>query len=366
MFVFLEKYRKGEIMNETKMKAAVMTGLHQIAIREVDIPKISADDVLVQVDYVGICGSDLHYFEEGRIGDFIVECPYVLGHEVGGTVVEIGDHVHHLKIGDRVALEPQITCGKCEFCKSGRYNLCPDVEFFATPPIGGVFQEYTVHPADLCFKLPDEVSTMEGALIEPLSVGLHAAHQGNAHLGQSVVVTGTGCIGLMSLLACKAYGVSKLINTDLFDSRLQKAKDIGADYIINSRETDVVEKIKELTDGKGTDLAIDTSGSEIAINQLIQAAKPGSTIVLVGYSKTGYMNLDISSVINKELTLKSVFRYRNSYPLAIAALQSKQIDVTKIVSHIYDFADTEKAMLEASQNKEKVIKGVIRVSSADK
>ena len=159
---------------EGKMKTAVMLGIGKMEIEERDIPQTKDNEVLVKLEYVGICGSDLHYYETGAIGDYVVKPPFVLGHEPGGTVVEAGKDVKHLKVGDRVALEPGKTCGHCEFCKTGRYNLCPDVVFFATPPVDGVFQEYVAHEADLCFKLPDNVSTMEGALIEPLAVGFHA------------------------------------------------------------------------------------------------------------------------------------------------------------------------------------------------
>ena len=154
---------------EGKMKTAVMLGIGKMGFEERNIPKTKDNEVLVRLEYVGICGSDLHYYETGAIGDYVVKPPFVLGHEPGGTVVEVGKDVKHLKVGDRVALEPGKTCGHCEFCKTGRYNLCPDVIFFATPPVDGVFQEYVAHEADLCFKLPDNVSTMEGALIEPLA-----------------------------------------------------------------------------------------------------------------------------------------------------------------------------------------------------
>ena len=178
-----------------KMKVAVMTGIGKMGFEERDIPKPAADEVLVKLEYVGICGSDMHYYETGAIGDYVVEPPFVLGHEPGGTVVEVGENVTHLKVGDRVALEPGKNCGKCEFCKEGKYNLCADVIFFATPPVDGVFQEYVAHEAALCFKLPDNVSTLEGALIEPLAVGFHAAIQGDAHLGQKAVVIHDGAEG---------------------------------------------------------------------------------------------------------------------------------------------------------------------------
>ena len=208
---------------EGKMKTAVMLGIGEMGFEERDIPQVKDDEVLVKLEYVGICGSDLHYYETGAIGDYVVEPPFVLGHEPGGTVVEVGKNVTHLKAGDRVALEPGKTCGHCEFCKTGRYNLCPDVVFFATPPVDGVFQEYVAHEADLCFKLPNNVSTLEGALIEPLAVGFHAAIQGDAHLGQKAVVMGAGCIGLVSMMALKARGVSEVYVVDIMEKRLKKA-----------------------------------------------------------------------------------------------------------------------------------------------
>lgn len=239
---------------EGKMKVAVMEGIGKMGFTERPIPTPKDDEVLVKLEYVGICGSDLHYYEHGRIGDYIVEPPFVLGHEPGGTVVEVGKDVKHLKVGDRVALEPGKTCGHCEFCKTGKYNLCPDVIFFATPPVDGVFQEYVAHEADLCFKLPDNVDTMEGALIEPLAVGFHAAKQGGAAMGQTAVVTGSltdqitvfrdGC--LIGSVATKDVTPEKLINmmvgrelNDVYDKSSPKT----ADY----DENEVLLKVENLT-----------------------------------------------------------------------------------------------------------------------
>lgn len=218
------------------MKVAVMEDIGKMNLVERPIPKPQKNEVLVKLEYVGICGSDLHYYEHGRIGDYIVKPPFVLGHEASGIIVEIGENVKNLKLGDRVALEPGKTCGNCEFCKKGLYNLCPDVVFFATPPVDGVFQEYVAHEAALCFKLPDNMTTLEGALIEPLAVGFHAAIQGDAHLGQTAVVMGAGCIGLVSILALKARGVNNIYVVDIIEKRLEKARELGATGIINGRE----------------------------------------------------------------------------------------------------------------------------------
>ena len=346
---------------EGKMKTAVMLGIGEMGFEERDIPQVKDDEVLVKLEYVGICGSDLHYYETGAIGDYVVEPPFVLGHEPGGTVVEVGKNVTHLKAGDRVALEPGKTCGHCEFCKTGRYNLCPDVVFFATPPVDGVFQEYVAHEADLCFKLPDNVSTLEGALIEPLAVGFHAAIQGDAHLGQKAVVMGAGCIGLVSIMALKARGVSEVYVVDIMEKRLQKALELGADGVINGAEENVEEKICQITDGRGVDLVIETAGTEITTRQAISIAKKGSNIVLVGYSKSGEMTLPMSLVLDKELTFKTVFRYRHIYPMAIEAVAQGKVNLKGIVTDIFDLDDVQKAMDYSVNNKTDIVKAVIRV-----
>lgn len=346
---------------EGKMKVAVMLGIGKMGFEERDIPKAKDNEVLVKLEYVGICGSDLHYYETGAIGDYVVEPPFVLGHEPGGTVVEVGKNVKHLKVGDRVALEPGKTCGHCEFCRTGRYNLCPDVVFFATPPVDGVFQEYVAHEADLCFKLPDNVSTLEGALIEPLAVGFHAAIQGEAHLGQKAVVLGAGCIGLVSMMALKARGVSEVYVVDIMEKRLEKAMELGATGVINGAGEDVLAKVKALTGGAGADLVIETAGSEITTKQAIHMAKKGSNIVLVGYSKSGEMTLPMSLVLDKELTFKTVFRYRHIYPMAIDAVAAGKVNLKGIVTDIFELDEAQKAMDYSVNNKADIVKAVIRI-----
>lgn len=348
-----------------KMKVAVMNGIGKMGFEERDIPQPRADEVLVKLEYVGICGSDLHYYETGAIGDYVVEPPFVLGHEPGGVVVEVGANVQHLKVGDRVALEPGKTCGHCEFCKQGKYNLCPDVVFFATPPVDGVFQEYVAHEADLCFKLPENVSTLEGALIEPLAVGFHAAIQGDAHLGQKAVVMGAGCIGLVSMMALKARGVSEVYVVDIMEKRLEKAMELGATGVINGAKEDVLERVQRLTDEKGMDLVIETAGTEITTRQAIHMAKKGSNIVLVGYSKSGEMTLPMSLVLDKELTLKTVFRYRHIYPMAIDAVATGKINLEGIVTDIFTLDEVQKAMDYSVHNKADIVKAVIKITSEE-
>lgn len=347
-----------------RMRTAVMTGLKELRMEERPIPRPMPGEVLVKIEYIGICGSDLHYYESGRIGNFIVEPPFVLGHEAAGTVVELGEGVTQLKLGDRVALEPGRTCGHCEQCKAGKYNLCAEVQFFATPPVDGVFQEYAVHPAELCFPLPENVSTLEGALIEPLAVGFHAAMQGGAHVGQSAVVAGAGCIGLVTLMALKAMGVSRVAVIDVMEKRLEKAKELGADLVINGKEQDVDQALEQFTLKRGCDLGIETAGQQITTAQLMRGAKPGATIVFVGYSASGEMTIPIGTALDKELTMKTVFRYRNIYPMAIEAVAQGRVSLQKIVTNTFTLENAQDAMLDCVTHKADIVKGIIRVGAS--
>lgn len=345
-----------------KMKTAVMLGIGKMGFEERDIPSPKENEVLVKLEYVGICGSDMHYYETGAIGNYVVEPPFVLGHEPGGIVVEVGKNVTHLKAGDRVALEPGKTCGHCEFCRTGRYNLCPEVVFFATPPVDGVFQEYVAHEADLCFKLPDNVSTLEGALIEPLAVGFHAAMQGGARAGQTAVVMGAGCIGLVTMMALKAMGVSKVYVVDIMEKRLEKAMELGADGVVNGSQADAVEEVMRLTEGKGCDLAVETAGTQATTVQTIHMTKKGAVIVLVGYSKSGEMTLPMSLALDKELTFKTVFRYRHIYPMAIEAVAAGKVNLKGIVTNIFELDEAQEAMDYSIHNKADIVKAVIHIS----
>lgn len=342
-------------------KAVFMNGTNEMFTKDIDVPVVGDKDVLVKVDTVGICGSDLHYYQHEKIGDFIVEGEFILGHECSGEVVEIGKEVKNLAIGDRVALEPGVTCGKCEFCKTGKYNLCRDVEFFATPPYHGVLTNYVKHPEDMCFKLPENVSYVEGAMVEPLAVGLHAANQGNVKLGDTVVVFGTGCIGLMAILASKAKGASKIIVVDILENRLEVAKKIGAHHTINAKEVNVIEKIQELTNGKGAEVVLEAAGAEVTVKQTVEIVKPGGTIVLIGMTPKDEVEFNFMKLMGKEAEIKTVFRYRNLYPTAINAIASGSINVKDIVSHEFDFEQTKEAFDFVSQNSSDVVKAVIKV-----
>ncbi|NLJ25083.1 MAG: NAD(P)-dependent alcohol dehydrogenase [Firmicutes bacterium] len=341
------------------MKAALMMEPGKISIVEREMPKIKDNEVLVKIEYVGLCGSDLHYYEHGRIGDFVVEKPIVLGHEAAGEVVEVGKNVTTLQQGDLVALEPGITCGKCEFCKTGKYNLCPNVEFLATPPYDGAFVEYIAYPEDMCFKLPKGMDTIEGALIEPLAVGFHAANQAKAQIGDSAVVLGAGCIGLVTLMSLLARGIKEVYVTDLIELRLQKAEEIGAKKVFNPKKSNVIEEIMNLTDNQGVDIVIETAGSETTARQTVDLVKRGGSIVLVGMAADPVFKYDFGKLQAKEAVLDTVFRYRNIYPAAIKAVGEKTIDVKQIVTDVFGFSEIEKAFDYAIRNKSDTVKIVI-------
>jgi L-iditol 2-dehydrogenase len=344
-----------------KNSAAYMTGLKKMEIREVDFPVPKENEVIVKLEYVGICGSDVHYLENGKIGSFVVEGDFILGHECAGEIVQTGSGVKTLKVGDRVALEPGITCGQCEFCKSGKYNLCPRVEFLATPPYHGCLTKYIAFPENMAFKLPDNVSSKEGALVEPLAVGLHAASQGNVKLGDRVVILGAGAIGLVTLLACKAYGATEVTVVDVIEKRLEVAKKLGATHVINAKNENAIEKVAALTAGNGCDKVIETAGSERTISQTPYMVKRGGTIVLVGLAPKDIIEFDFMQIMTKEAEIKSVFRYRNMYPAAIGAIADGKIDVKGIVSHEFSFEDSAKAFDYVIENKSEVVKAVIKI-----
>ena len=347
----------------TMQKGAFMRGIDKMIIKEIPVSEIGKKEVLVSLEYVGICGSDVHYFHNGCCGSYKVDLSedYMLGHECAGTIVKVGEEVEKLKVGDRVALEPGITCGECEQCKSGHYNLCPDVVFLATPPVQGCNEEYIAFPENMCFKLPDNVSTKEGALIEPLSVGFYASEQGGVKTGDTVVILGSGCIGLVTLLACKAHGAGKIIVADLVEARLQKALEIGATEVINSGKEDALKKIEELTNGRGADVVFETAGSPVTIAQTPFIVRRGGVITLVGISAKEEINYNFAQIMDKEATIKSVFRYRNIYPKAIAAVSGGAINVKGIVTHEFDLDHIQEAYDEAVNNKTDLVKAVIKV-----
>lgn len=294
---------------------------------------------------VGICGSDVHYLIRGRIGDFIVKDPMIMGHEASGIVAKVGKNVKHLKEGDRVAIEPGVPCRVCQFCKEGKYNLCPDIVFCATPPVHGNLSRYYVHAADFCYKLPDHVSLEEGALLEPLAVGVHACRRGGVGLGSTVLITGAGPIGLVTLITAKAMGAAKVLITDIVDHRLGVATDLGADYIYLSKvgedEQETVKAVKSLLGGP-PDISIDCSGAEANIRLTILATKSGGVAVIVGMGASE-VKIPLVNALAREVDIRGIFRYANDYPIALSMVASGVANVKKLITHNFTLEDTIKA-----------------------
>ena len=346
---------------EGKMKVCVLTGKQQLEWCEREIPQPAAGELQIKLEYVGVCGSDLHFYEEGRLANWELNGPLALGHEPGGVVTAIGEGVEGFQIGDRVALEPGVGCGKCKECLEGHYNLCRHVKFMAIPgEKEGVFSDYCVHNANMCFKLPDSVDTMEGALIEPLSVAMHGAELSNARIGESAVVLGSGCIGLCMVMSLRARGITEIYVSDVLDKRLAKAKEVGAARTFNAAKGENIEEfIKTLPDG-GVDQVYECAGNRITTLQTCRLIKRAGKVTLVGVSPEPVLELDIATLNAMEGTIYSVYRYRNLYPKAIQAVASGLIPLKKIVSHVYDFKDCIEAIEYSLNCKEDVIKSVIK------
>ena len=339
-------------------KTFYQTGLEEMKVGEAPMPEMGPDDVTIKIQSVGVCGSDLHYYTKGAIGDFVVEYPFILGHEAAGVISAVGENVKNLKVGDRVCMEPGVPCMKCEECLTGHYNLCKDVRFWATPPYDGVLSEYVSHPAAFTFKIPDNMSFTEGALVEPLAIGLHACNTGGVKLGQTVAIVGAGCIGLVTLLAAKAYGATQIIVGDMLDKRLAKAEELGA-VTVNTANEDFAQKVLEMTGGRGADVCIDCAGFTPTVDACLTCAKPAGMVIIVGLGADRVDGFNTSIMSTKELTVKSIFRYRNLYPTAINAIADGRINVGAIVSHRFKFDDTIEAFATCTKDIKNVVKGVI-------
>jgi len=330
--------------------AAVLTKAREFTFEKREIGSPKANQVLIQIKTVGICGSDVHYFKHLKCGGYEVKKPIVLGHESAGLVVEVGEGVTHLKKGDRVAIEPGVPCRFCIHCKKGRYNLCQDVQFLATPPYDGSLSNYIIHAADFCYKLPDNVSYSEGALMEPLSVGLFAVERGQIKMGDSVLIIGAGPIGLTTLLTCKAAGASTIILTDIQQNRLDVAMKLGATNVFIATKEDLVESILEVTNGMGVDATFDCSGIEAAIVSGLKATKPGGKFLSIGRGHNSKITIpNFFELMDKEIDLIGVFGYANQYQKALDLLSSKRIDVNPLFTHNFDFKDVESAFLLAEK-----------------
>lgn len=339
------------------MRTAVLTEPHAFEHEDRPRPTPADDEVLVAVRDVGICGSDVHYYEHGRIGDYVVEDPLVLGHEAAGEVVETGEAVDSLEPGDRVALEPGVPCRRCAHCKRGDYHLCPDVTFMATPPHDGAFTEFVAWPADFAYRLPEHVSTTEGALCEPLSVGIHACRRGEVGTGDTVLVAGAGPIGLMVLAAARAAGATDVLVTDVVDEKLALASDRGADRTVNVADEDLGPAVEAFTDGEGVDVVVEASGAEPSIRSTLDAVRRGGVVVLVGLASEATVPFDVLEVVDNEVDVRGSFRYKNTYPTAVDLLADGAVEVASLVDFEMELEDVDEAFRRAQEPT--VVKGMI-------
>jgi len=330
------------------MTAAVLHAAGDLRIEQRPVPVPLARQILVRVSSVGVCGSDVHYFEHGRIGDFVVRSPLVLGHETSGVIVDVGAGVPRERIGARVAVEPGEPCGRCAPCKAGRYNLCPSIKFHGTPPVDGTLAEYVCVHADLAFAVPDQISDNAAALLEPLSVGIWANHQADVQPGGSVLIAGAGPIGLVAAQVARARGAACIAVSDVNPIRLAVALENGATSALRAGAEEMP---------SGFDAFIDCSGALAAISSGVRAVRPGGSVVLVGMGPDE-LQLPFGVVQQRELRITGTFRYANTWPAAIALAASGRVELDKLVTGEYALADVARAL--AAGRDPQHVKAIIR------
>ena len=331
------------------MKALVLERQHELKLRDIDLPlEVGPADVKIKMHTVGVCGSDVHYYTHGRIGPFVVKAPMVLGHEAAGTVVEVGSKVTNLKVGDRVCMEPGIPDLASKASKIGFYNVDPSLTFWATPPDHGCLTPYVVHPAAFTFKLPDNVSFSEAAMVEPFAVGVQAAVKAEIKPGDVGVVTGAGPIGIMVALAALLGGCSKVYITDLVPEKLAIAGRYDNIVPVNVRETSLVDVVLKDTEGWGADLVFEASGSPKAYEGVTEVIRPGGKLVVIGMPVEP-VALDMSLFAAKEIRIETVFRYANVFDRALNMIASGKVDLKPLVTGTYSFDDSIVAFERAEE-----------------
>lgn len=325
---------------------------HELYLVEEEIPEPKENEVLIHIQANGICGSDVHFFHEGRLGNFVVDKPYVPGHEASGIVVKNGSRARKFEIGDRVVIEPGIPCGHCKMCKEGRYNLCPDVVFLSAPPIDGTFCDYICVNENFLFTVPDKLSYEDAALAEPSAVAIHAVERGKFRSGATGVIVGAGPIGLLTVQAFKAAGGGKVICIDVIDSRLEKAKEVGADEVINPLNSN--EKLSNLGE-----IVFETAGNKNTTAQLFTLAKPGGCVVQVGWPNGNMVEMNIADMMDKELDYVSVNRYANVFDTAVTWLTDGRIHAKEMITQRYPLSRAKEAFEWALNHPQETIKVIV-------
>lgn len=312
--------------------SAVLYGPHDVRIEDRPVPRTGPGQVLVEIAAVGICGSDVHYFEHGRIGDYVVEEPMIIGHESAGTIVSVGPGVDHGRIGQLVALEPGVPCGRCRQCRRGSYNLCPEVVFFATPPVDGSIARFVAIAADFAHPVPAGLTAEQAAMAEPVSVGVWAARKTGITGGDRVLVTGAGPIGLLAAQVARALGAETPLVTDMSPFRLDRARQLGL------RSGPVTSPIKE-----EFDVLLECSGAAPALAAGMRALAPGGRAALIGMG-TDSVSIDVPLVQGRELSVTGVFRYAHTYPFALQLIGDGAVNVDAVITHRLPLDDTANAL----------------------
>lgn len=342
------------------MKAVRLHGPRDLRLEELPSPgHPGPGEVLLELRAVGICGSDIHYWTHGRIGDTLLDRPLILGHEPAGVVLEVGDNVSHLVRGATVAIDPAVPCGWCEWCAMGHPNLCPNVRFFGSPPTDGALRERLIHPAECCFELPEDLTAIDGALCETLGVGLHAVDLSHVHPGQSVAVIGCGPVGLMTLQVAKAAGATPLLAADLVPERLAVARSLGADLVIDAGQLETVQAVLAATDGRGVDAAFDCATATETAGQACELVKIGGRVVLCGIPPEDRITLSHSVARRKGLTIKFARRMKHVYPRAIQLAERGLVQLDPLATHCFPLELAADAFALAEARRDGVIKAVI-------
>jgi L-iditol 2-dehydrogenase len=325
---------------------------HRFTLKEEPVPQPRDDEVLVKIVANGICGSDLNFFNEGRLGNFVVTKPYVPGHEASGIIEAVGSKVQGISLGDHVVIEPGIPCGRCHYCRIGRYNLCEEVVFLSAPPINGTFCDYVSVRWDSVHMIPNEMHFEHGALVEPAAVAVHAVNRARFYNGGTAVIVGAGPIGLLTLQAFKAAGGAKVTCIDKMAKRLELAKKLGADEVI-----DTTRDGSELYDI--ADVAFETAGSAQATATLFELARPGGCVVQVGWPGGNIVDMNIARFIDKELDYVAVNRYANAFSTAISWISDGRINVEELITHTYSLSEIEEAFKFTLANPAEAVKTVV-------
>jgi len=342
------------------MKAMALTGIRQIEMVELPTPKIlEATDVLVKMKVVGVCGSDVHYYTNGKIGSQVVKYPFPVGHEGAGEVVAVGSAVTRVKPGDRIAIEPAMPCGECDQCQVGRPHTCRKLRFLGCPDqADGCLAEYIVMPEESCFPVADHLSYTEAAISEPLAIGLYAVKQSIPMKGATVGILGFGPIGMSVLLSAQAKGATRIFVTDLVEERLQIARECGAEYAGSPEKTDVVAEIKA-KEPLLLDVVFECCGKQETIDQAIAMLKPGGKLMVIGIPAFDRWSFPVDQTRHKEICIQNVRRQNHSLEETLELMESGKIDVSKMHTHRFPFSQTKAAFDLVTAYKDGVMKAMV-------